>query len=547
MSFGMLATMLSLATFPARAASQPLVQTLSPGEFSARDAQVAVDADGDAVAVFFYGDDILYPGSPAYCKRDDFGEETDDCTFASRAWSPDGTLSPLQDLSARFSGVRPQGDVAMDGDGRAVAVWRGTSRWGGTAGIVARVRSATGSWSGDQVLSPPEFDPQVAIGGDDRAVVVWRHHVPSGLFGTYEVQARTRSADGTLSAVQDLSAPGVDTWYPRVAVDADGDALFVWQAKLDGSGGPWTLQARARSADGTLSPVQNVSLPGVDGLYPPQVAVDAQGNALVVWHEDGGIHARARTAAGVLAPVQALGPSVGGGDPRLAMIDDGRAVVVWDGQGVVRARARSAAGTWSSVEIVSLPLSLGGGFGADVGMDAAGRALVVWTRSDFASLYEPLQMRSRSPEGVWSSVRYLSDARAITWQGRVDVSPAGRAAVVWEDYGSPSDHRDPGPAIRGAALSLDDLPPDVTPPETSITAGPRRITTKRTVTFRFRANEAWSTFRCRLDGGNWRRCSSPKRYRNLALGRHVFRVRAVDLSGNVDATPARWAFRIVRG
>ena len=39
-------------------------------------------------------------------------------------------------------------------------------------------------------------------------------------------------------------------------------------------------------------------------------------------------------------------------------------------------------------------------------------------------------------------------------------------------------------------------------------------------------------------------CSSPKTYRRLARGKHVFRVRARDRAGNLDATPAVKRFKI---
>jgi len=49
---------------------------------------------------------------------------------------------------------------------------------------------------------------------------------------------------------------------------------------------------------------------------------------------------------------------------------------------------------------------------------------------------------------------------------------------------------------------------------------------------------------CRLDGGSWAACSSPKGYSGLKKGSHVFRVRAVDEAGNVDGTPDAWSWTI---
>ena len=83
-------------------------------------------------------------------------------------------------------------------------------------------------------------------------------------------------------------------------------------------------------------------------------------------------------------------------------------------------------------------------------------------------------------------------------------------------------------------------------PNTSIISGPAARTVRRRATFRFRSTEPGSSFRCRLDGGRWRPCSSPKVYQGLPRGRHTFRVRARDWVGNVDPTPAQRRWRIVR-
>lgn len=60
----------------------------------------------------------------------------------------------------------------------------------------------------------------------------------------------------------------------------------------------------------------------------------------------------------------------------------------------------------------------------------------------------------------------------------------------------------------------------------------------RDARFEFAASSgaAFSRFECRLDGGAWSRCSSPKTYTALVGGPHRFEVRLVGLL--VDATPA---------
>jgi arylsulfatase A-like enzyme len=56
-----------------------------------------------------------------------------------------------------------------------------------------------------------------------------------------------------------------------------------------------------------------------------------------------------------------------------------------------------------------------------------------------------------------------------------------------------------------------------------LTRHPSAATALTTATFRWRP--ASRPARCRLDGGRWLACRSPRRYRGLKAGRHVFRVR----------------------
>jgi hypothetical protein len=81
-------------------------------------------------------------------------------------------------------------------------------------------------------------------------------------------------------------------------------------------------------------------------------------------------------------------------------------------------------------------------------------------------------------------------------------------------------------------------PPDTTPPDTTITSGPSGTVSSASASFGFSASESGSSFECRLDGGAWGTCSSPKAYSGLADGSHTLDVRSKDAAGNVDATPA---------
>jgi hypothetical protein len=103
-----------------------------------------------------------------------------------------------------------------------------------------------------------------------------------------------------------------------------------------------------------------------------------------------------------------------------------------------------------------------------------------------------------------------------------------------------------GDGVGDACDPLDNR--DLLAPNGSITNGPPgRVETDRRrarVRFSFGANEAGSSFRCRLDQQPFAPCTSPKRVR-ARLGRHRFSVEATDAAGNVDNTPATSRFRVV--
>jgi CSLREA domain-containing protein len=87
--------------------------------------------------------------------------------------------------------------------------------------------------------------------------------------------------------------------------------------------------------------------------------------------------------------------------------------------------------------------------------------------------------------------------------------------------------------------------PDTTPPQTKILRGPSGKIAQTTAKFKFSADEAGVTFRCKLDRGAYQVCKSPKKYKRLEPGRHVFKVRAVDRAGNIDPTAAKRKFTVV--
>ena len=81
-------------------------------------------------------------------------------------------------------------------------------------------------------------------------------------------------------------------------------------------------------------------------------------------------------------------------------------------------------------------------------------------------------------------------------------------------------------------------------PNTVVKTRPSGVSASSTAVFRFVSTVAHSLSECRLDGGPWLVCKSPRRYTALVDGRHVLTVRAVSPSGRRDPTPARVAWTV---
>ncbi len=89
-------------------------------------------------------------------------------------------------------------------------------------------------------------------------------------------------------------------------------------------------------------------------------------------------------------------------------------------------------------------------------------------------------------------------------------------------------------------------------PNTSILETPVNPSSESVAVFRFTGadNASPVTFECRFEStleSDWRACTSPARYNNLANDTYTFEVRAVDFSGNTDPTPATYTWAVVLG
>jgi hypothetical protein len=96
---------------------------------------------------------------------------------------------------------------------------------------------------------------------------------------------------------------------------------------------------------------------------------------------------------------------------------------------------------------------------------------------------------------------------------------------------------DPTPATRTWTV-------DTVAPDTSIDSGPSGAVGSSSASFGVSSSEPGSTFECGLDGAAFAACASSPSYAGLADGAHTLVVRAIDVAGNVDGSPASRAWTV---
>lgn len=260
--------------------------------------------------------------------------------------------------------------------------------------LIARRVSAAGDPVGDEIRVSAALETQnnaAVARSADGFVVAWDTDV--FLFQAGKVQVRVFDAEGNAAApafMPDPKSPGAQVW-PAVDLSPDGELVVVWRHR-----GPFPSTERGvygRRYDATGAPLgEPFAIRPTSTLLQglPAVATGESGSFVVTWIEqppEDGLRVSARRYDEAGLPLDdGFKVNEGGGmfaDPRIGMDDAGGFVVAWD--------RRNAGNEWeiSARRFGEDGLPLGPEFqvntystalqrNAQVGVDGAGRFLVVW-------------------------------------------------------------------------------------------------------------------------------------------------------------------------
>jgi hypothetical protein len=237
--------------------------------------------------------------------------------------------------------------------------------------------------------------------------------------------SRSTAASGW-SGPEAVQEGGADSYLARVVMPLPGTALSAW-SEFDGT--RTTLWSRPLDDHGWRR-TQPIELTG-DRINSLGLVADGRGRALATWYEatrpgGGAIFANLFEAAHGWRGAQLIGS--GGAFPVAGFDASGRAIAVWStGDGIRTSRFLPGSGWTAETD------GPGGGrstYGVRLAVNPAGQGLAAWLEQNStaaselrAALYEPLT--------GWGAPRLLSDSYPS--EAQVVMDEAGRAVVVWNE------------------------------------------------------------------------------------------------------------------
>jgi len=328
-------------------------------------AQVAVDPSGNAMAVWYQPDSM----------RNNI--------WASRYVV--GTGWGISVLIENDAGDADSPEVAMDAAGNAVAVWQ---QWGTAVDIWANRYVVGTGWGTPELLETGagvSAAPQVAVSPSGDATAVWYQND-----GIQESAWANRYVVGTGWETAELieTDDTGDAYDPRVAMDAAGYAVAVWQQWEGAVYGIWSNRYVVGTGWGTAGPIETDA--AVVGTA--EVAVDPSGNTVAVWPQGVGptlsIWANRYVVGTGWGTAELVETDTGNAvTPQVAVEVNGSAVAVWrQSNGAIYNiwANRYVVGTgWGAAELIETD-DTGDSEKPYVAVDSLGNAVAVWTQFDGA-------------------------------------------------------------------------------------------------------------------------------------------------------------------
>ncbi|MDD1772269.1 MAG: carboxypeptidase-like regulatory domain-containing protein [Methanomassiliicoccales archaeon] len=264
--------------------------------------------------------------------------------------------------------------------------------------------------------------PVVAI-SNDHAVAVWiEANVTDPLDITRDIRASI-SIDGSWSAATSISS-GLDllTEQPMVAIDSDGDALVVWD-QINPDTQNISIFALSYSDGAWTTPIV-VSVPSINAIYP-RLAMSSYGDAIIVWQQMNSnlscysLYARSYSDGewGTIQLASSSTAPYSAVDARVQMNENGDAILVWDQVQPVTYDFAVYANTFENGDWGTPTLIASDStdsFAPSVAMDDNGNAVVTWFYGSTSNIYDYSVYSKTYSDGDWEDKQLIGSGAAFS-------------------------------------------------------------------------------------------------------------------------------------
>jgi hypothetical protein len=235
--------------------------------------------------------------------------------------------------------------IAADGSGNYVVTWTGTDSSG--TGVLAQLYDASGNPIGSEfqvntTTAGPEQDATVARSSNGQFAIFWSANAsaPSGDLGIYGqlFDASGNPIGGELHANTYTSN---NQQFPSVAMDANGNFVVVWQSQGEDGSGWGVYGQRFDSSGNQVGSEFQINTTTAGDQSNPSVAMDAAGDFVVTWQSDGqdgsglGVYGQRYDASGAAQGGEFQINSTTADDqqlPMVAMNASGAFIVTWSSE-----------------------------------------------------------------------------------------------------------------------------------------------------------------------------------------------------------------------
>jgi len=354
--------------------------------------------------------------------------------------------------------------IAVDTSGNAMAVWIQTADT--RPSVWANRYTVAGGWGTAQVLETDSTGnastaPAITFDGSGNALAVWeqsgssRVNIWSNRYTVATGWGTPQPVETEETVTSNFSFGGT----PSVVFDSAGNALAVW-AQSDGTrNNLWSNRYAAGSGWGIA---QRIETDDRGAATEPRVAFGTGGDAMAVWRQSDGtntdIWANRYSSAGGWGVAQLIETETGGAGGAssvdLAIDASGNALAVWHqadaaNRGGIRSNRYTVGVGWGTATIVTMGSVGPGDLGPDVGMDKNGNAIAVWTTTDGTRPHiRPAYFTAASGWTLPVANRILNGGGSSGLLPRIAVDGSGNAVAVWLQADSSS--RDTTYSVRAA-------------------------------------------------------------------------------------------------